>query len=495
MHLFRITFLFVAIGAAWAQTAVAQNIGGRDSALPSEQLLNRNGLTKSWWSHATINSSRDRMVHMVVDEAYLFLQSSNGSVTAFDAESGKLLWTRQVGVPDRAVYEASSNDTLLFIVNGMQLYAVYKKTGETKWKLTLPGMPSASPQADDQQVYVGFVDGSVYAFNIKETEKLHAKNMLPRFSDSAVNWRYRTSKTISSAPVPAETVVAFSSRNGSLYSVSKDFRTLQFQFETEAPLTAPVVRFRNRLLLASEDSNFYSIDVNKGTLIWKFTAGTVIRRAPVLVGKDVFLFPEMAPMRKLSAETGVSQWSVPHIKDFLSATPRRIYVTDQRNNLVILDSETGEQLGRFPLGSLKRHLANDRSDRIYLATETGLVVCLREREREFAHFHKHPERQPILPDITPEGAVPPSANLSTDEADGSMKEESPAEEEPAEKPEAEMEEAAPTDENAPPEAEEPPPAETPAEEEMKEEPAEEKPAGDEAPPEEPASEEEEKPAA
>jgi outer membrane protein assembly factor BamB len=430
MQLFRIAVLSVLAGFLVVSPAAAQSAARKGSQLPSEQSLNRQGLTRSWWSHATINSRRDKLAYMVVDETHLFLQATSGTITAFDTETGKYLWTKQIGAPDRAVFEAVSNDTLLFVVNGLRLFAVKKDTGDVKWQLQLPGMPASSPAADEQQVYVGFVDGSLYAFDLKKTEELFAAGMLPQYSESTVVWRYRTSKSITTPAVPGDVVVAFASRNGSLYSVTKDHRKLVFQFETDAALSAPIIRYRNNLLLASEDSNFYSLEIHKGTLGWQFTAGTVIKRAPVLVGDDVYLFPEHGNMFKLSAQTGIPAWSVPRIQDFLSASSTRVYVTDNQNNLVILSADHGEPLGKFPLGMFTRHLANERSDRIYVATEAGLVMCLHERGREFARFHMHPDRQPILPEFAPD-----------DDAAGDKGEPAEATEDmPAdgEKPEAEM---------------------------------------------------------
>jgi len=411
-------------------TASAQPRARGGAQLLSEPMLNRYGLTKSWWSHGTINSQRDKLRYMVVDETHLFLQSSSGIITAFDADSGRHLWTKQIGASDRSIYPASSNDELLFVVNGTRLFAIRKSTGDTLWQLGMPGMPASSPAADKYRVYVGFVDGSLYAFDLKETQSLYTAGKLPQYSESAVLWRYRTSKSITAPAIPAEGVVAFASRNGSLYSVTTDDRKLVFQFETDAALTAPIVRYRDKLLLASEDFNFYSLDIRNGSLGWQFTAGVVIKKAPVLIDDEVYLFPNHGSMYKLSAETGKVYWSVPRMTDFLAASTNRVYVTDRANNLTILTRDHGEPLGMFPLDQYQVHLANDRSDRIYVATEGGLVMCLREQRREFARFHMHPDRQPILPDFAPEGAADDSPDESADEsADGEPAEMEPADDE------------------------------------------------------------------
>jgi outer membrane protein assembly factor BamB len=401
MRAYRITASFflvlLACGPALAQ-------GPARSQLFTEGFLNRYGLTRSWWSHATINPQRDKLLYMVVDETHIFLQASSGAISAFDAETGKALWTKQIGPTDTSVFPATSNDELLFVVNGLRLYALNKDTGTTVWTLGMPGMPAASPSADTHRVYVGFIDGSLYAFDLKITRELFNQNKLPQFSESAVLWRYRTSKAVSIPAVPGENIVAFASRNGSLYSVTTDDRKLVFQFETDAPLTAPIVRYRNTLLLASEDYNFYSLNLRNGKPGWQFTAGAVIRKAPVLIDDEVYLFPERANMFKLSAATGEPQWSVPRMVDFLAASTNQVYVVDKHNNFTVLSRRDGQPLGMFPLGQFTKHLANDRSDRIYVATAAGLVICLHEQGREFARFHMHPDRQPILPEFAPEGA-------------------------------------------------------------------------------------------
>src|SRR5215471_9584302 len=114
MFQFRVAVLSLLAALSIVATAAAQPGSSR---LLSEAMLNRYGLTRAWWSHATINSRRDKLVYMVVDESHLFLQSSSGIVSGFHTDTGKYLWTKQVGASDRAIFPASSNDELLFVIN------------------------------------------------------------------------------------------------------------------------------------------------------------------------------------------------------------------------------------------------------------------------------------------------------------------------------------------------------------------------------------------
>lgn len=439
--------------ALLASPTFAQRIVGKGPQLIPEQTLNRVGLTRAWWSNGAINTQRDKLAFMVADETHLFLQATSGVITAFDAESGKFLWSRLIGYGDRSIYPVTTNDELLFALNGVRLYAVKKDTGDIVWQLGLPGMPATSASADDLRVYVGFIDGSLYAFDVKKTRELYSQNKLPQFSDAAVLWRYRTSKAVSSPAIPADGVVVFASRNGSLYTLTKDDRKLVFQFETDAALSAPIVRYRDTLLLASEDFNFYSLSLRNGKLGWQFTAGMVIRKKPILIGDEVYLFPHHGNMFKLSADTGEAFWSIPKIENFLAASTNRLYVADRNNNLLVLSRDHGQVLSKLPLGLFTMHFANENSDRIFVATESGLVMCLHETGREFPRFHIHPDRQPIVPEFGEEPAeaaegaeemeAPEGAEMEGDKPEAEMQDEAAKPESEAgetEKPEAEAEE-------------------------------------------------------
>jgi outer membrane protein assembly factor BamB len=386
--------------------ALAQAPAAGGYLLPSPAALNRMGLTRAWWSHAVVDPTRDKVEYLTADENNVYVQGSNGVVTAFNAETGKLLWSRPVGFTDRASLPTAMNDELLFVVNGTRLFAVRKPNGDIVWELPLPGQPTSTPAIDEYRAYVGFLDGSVYAFDLKKVQELHTQSMLPAYSFQAISWRFRTSQAVTATPLPSGRFVAFASRDGSLYSVSSENSRLLFQFETDAALTAPLVRYKNVLLLASEDYNFYSLNVENGKPGWQFSAGLVIRKAPVLIGDEVYLLPDRGWIFKLMAENGAVQWRDPRINEFLAVSTRRVYAVDHSNNLSILSRADGALLGTMPLGRFTKFLANDRSDRVFVATKDGFVLCLRETGRDFPRFHKYPERQPLLPEFAPDDFVP-----------------------------------------------------------------------------------------
>jgi outer membrane protein assembly factor BamB len=390
--------------ATFAQTvAVAQE-------LPTSRMLARFGMERAWWSQATMNIRRDHANHVTLDEDMLFVQSTGGMITAFDAETGQKKWARQLGVQDAPNYAAASNNKLVLVIAGMTLFCINKADGEELWTLSLPNQPSTSPVMDRKQVYYGTLDGSVFAFDLKMIRKLHDEGKLPQYTSTALAWRYKTAKEVTSKPLVSELLVHFGSRDNSLYTVTALERKLQWQFETLKPISAPLGWHGGYIFLASEDFNVFCIDQTTGSIRWQFIAGLPIRRQPRIVGNDVFIFPDRGGMHCVSKITGRRRYWRKNIRDFIAATEHLLFVSDFVGNVVVVARKDGAILGSLPLRGFKLRYGNELTDRVYLVNRSGLTVCLRERGKEFPTYHLYPERQPILPDLAPDDAADPAAD-------------------------------------------------------------------------------------
>jgi len=370
--------------------------------LPGPQMLNRFGLERSWWGQAQLNSKRDQVTFVTVDEEALYVQASSGSITAFDAESGKRLWSAQRGRRDAPGQPAASNDKLVLVISGMYLYAFDKWSGQLAWELRLPKIPSTSPTIDKDRVYVGSLDGSVFAFNLEKIAELYDERLLPQWTQVAVDWRFRTTKEVTTPPVSANGRVLFASLDQSLYSVDADTRSQHLQFETDAPVSAPLGYSNGFLYLASEDFNLYCINVDNGSVRWQARMGLPVHKAPRVIGQHVMVMPLRGGMHYLSATTGRRQWWRPEANELVAASLDLIYASEQSGNILIIDRVDGAPLGILPLSGYDIQVPNDRTDRLYMATRSGLVVCLREKGVEFPIYHRFPERRPLLPEFAPE---------------------------------------------------------------------------------------------
>ena len=391
------TIRIAAIVATIILTIVPSIVSAQQRTLPTSRILARFGLERAWWSQATMDVAQERVRHMVIDEDSLFVQSSGGIISSFDNETGQKRWAVQLGRRNDPSYPAVANDERVLVIAGSTLYALDKFDGELIWKLALVKPASTSPSVDDQRIYYGTLDGSVFAFDLKKIEELHNDNLLPQWTNVAQAWRYKAAAEITTQTISNNLTLNFASRDNSLYALTPIDRTLQWQFETDRPVSAPLGHSPGFVYLASEDFNVFCIQQNTGSVRWQFVAGLPIKKEVRIVGDNVYVFPHRGGMYCLSRITGSRRWWLPRMEDFVGATKDLLLVTDSLGQISVISPKDGAVIGALPLKDFSIRYGNELTDRIYLATKTGLVVCIREQGKEFPTYHMFPERQPILP--------------------------------------------------------------------------------------------------
>ena len=229
--------------------------------------------------------------------------------------------------------------------------------------------------------------------------------LLAKDAFKSLKWQYKTGARIVFPPVSTGKVVLIASTDASLYGFQTQPRKLLFQFETDQPLSAPITQVGRLIFVATADRKAYCLDAETGQIKWELLSGLNLRQAVRVIGDHVFLRPEGYGLRCLSLSRASQIWTNRQAVSFLAATPAVVYASDSLGNVLLLDQKDGHQIGAFPMRLFPIRVANDRTDRLYFASNRGLVVCVREREREFPLFHKNPEKKPVLPDVAPDEQV------------------------------------------------------------------------------------------
>lgn len=394
----------LALGRLFAVVSCILVAGGAQAqTLPAEQALNSRGLTRAWWGRAHIDPTQDTVQFLSADETVLYVQSKTGGLTAFDAETGKRLWIRQLGPTVQAGFRANSNDTEVLISAGMVLFSLDKLTGKTNWTLDLPHHPSSAPGVDDNNVYVPMSDSSVYQFDLRTIHKLSDAGMLPQWSLRARGWRYQTSRPVLSPPSSDNTLVTFASSSGTLYAVNAQGVKLKFQFEAGSPVTTPVAYRGDTIYICDVAGQVYCISAVTGVTRWTFSTSSPVRFQPRPVEDAVFVVAERGGLYSLDNQTGVQNWRNVNVAEFVSVSNDRVYAADELGNILILNRKTGKpeapplSVRDFPI-----RISNSRTDRLYLGTRDGLVVCVRETSLTQPIYHLYPDRRPILPELAPD---------------------------------------------------------------------------------------------
>jgi hypothetical protein len=131
--------------------------------------------------------------------------------------------------------------------------------------------------------------------------------------------------------------------------------------------------------LASRDYHVYGLEMVAGRILWRFTADRSIFRKPIATDEDLYITPERGGLFRVNRETGERIWRNPEAERFLAHHRTLVYAMDRYGQFLVLDRARGTQLGSLDLRDFIVPITNELTDRIYLAANDGLIVCLHDR--------------------------------------------------------------------------------------------------------------------
>jgi PQQ-like domain len=164
------------------------------------------------------------------------------------------------------------------------------------------------------------------------------------------------------------------------------------------------------LLIPSGDNNLYGVDLLTAKVLWSFPSGAPIAQEPMVAGQDVYTINTAGNMTLVNPDTGEARWTRPTQGGRLAAvSDTKLYLRSYNLDLFVMDRQTGRTIldpGESHIGAglnLRDYdldIVNRFNDRIYFATTSGMIICLRETG--------HPQPRPLRdPKALPFGYVPP----------------------------------------------------------------------------------------
>jgi outer membrane protein assembly factor BamB len=437
---------------------------------PPREVLDRLNLQMNYRLYVPMESTRDGIVTVQMHMGNLYVQTRSGLVTLIDAETGATLWRQRVGRAYVAEHNLAFNSREVYVVNNVYLYALNGLTGSVNWSYRLPEGVAAAPVADENVIYIPTQTGRLGAFLLPRPDLVAIAPAETREE------RYRrlgalrpdtggTSSTIShltttasegstaeeeAGPRPTRLWLEVTSlrlelpllltedrllaptSNGLVVGFSKlpkpgTSAAESYRFSAEAPIRVPASEIDGAAYVGSENGDLFALTVSSGRLLWRYTGGVPFSRRPAVTEEDVYVVAARQGMSRLDRRTGLPIWRIPTrgglvesnaaANHFLAANPKYVYALDFSGHLLVLDRRRGITLSGFDTRDFVFPITNDVTDRIYLAANNGLIVCLRDREyvkpirhRQREEESKNPIRvklaQPLTDDIgTPEIAL------------------------------------------------------------------------------------------
>jgi outer membrane protein assembly factor BamB len=374
--------------------------------VPSREALDRLNLKLAWRIFLPTDGRRDGIFSVQVLPDQIFVQTRSGGIIALDPANGHIQWRVRLGKPYRVTHPLGHNARSVYVADGLQLFALNRSTGRVDWELALPNACSAPPVADAERLYLSLGLNQLYVYGLPDAPRpaAAAKNggdrppqALPPPPDSSgaaalsfpgeppgprlqLDWDYAADARLDQAPLVTGDLVLAVAADGSAFATSKVRFDPQFRFQADAPLSAPMGQYGETAYLALQNTNLYALDIQTGKFLWRFTSGGQILSKPVVLDEDVFVATDLTGLARFDRATGDPLWRNGEAARFLAANPKFVYAADRSNRLLILDRVRGTRLVVFDTRDFVVPISNDVTDRLFLASHNGLLVCLHDRQ-------------------------------------------------------------------------------------------------------------------
>ncbi len=203
-------------------------------------------------------------------------RSGSGRVVALTTE-GARKWDIGLAEPvDSSPAVGPDGTVYIGCVDGF-VYALNKDNGTTKWRFNARGFVTSSPaiSADGSVLYVG-----------SSASKLHAINT----ADGSERWSFATGDVVDSSPAIApDGTIYFGCDDRNVYAVTPA-GVEKWRFPTGGRIFAsPAIGANGTLYIGSGDQRLYAISPD-GTLKWSYFTNGDIQASPVLAADGTIYF-------------------------------------------------------------------------------------------------------------------------------------------------------------------------------------------------------------
>ena len=381
--------------------------------IPSRTSLAQVGLERHWFNAVPLSTGSSRVAAMNLAGKYLFAQTSEGLVACYDAESGKRYWTHDVHAMTLKPSNISVNDKMAIATVGQKILGIDLKTGAKIFESKLEDICSGGTAVNSTLAVAALANGKVQVFNIKdpgfvnETNRNTFNNPYLKPSVGRYIYAWQTNKSITAKPLLTEKLMAFASQDGKFYMASVGHRKIVHRVATKGPIRGNMGYYgRSQVIVGSEDQKIYSINIfepEDAATNWILPTSSPVDHAILVAGDDAYTVTKDGTFHAINAKDGTASWQMPVGKGkLLAVASDRIYGITEDGTLAVVNRADGKILITpeqsyhsfgIDLRNYDFRMSNDLNDRIYMATDDGILLCL----RELGKTSPTPLRDPKLP--------------------------------------------------------------------------------------------------
>ncbi len=392
-----------------------------------QEVANSRGLQRQWIASTDFNPYCKVAEHLngiVFDRDAVFTVTDQGTAQGFEAETGKTKWITYVKTKGRLVQGLAASQYYVAFTAGSTLYVLNRENGRILLDADVPAIPTNNLTLGETRAYVPAINGLIYIYDLQPMEdpfrefgvsesmlsdkerqarKMEFINSLRLVKSYKEPMSIRSIGDLKVSPITTRCNDAFEyvawptgSKLVTVCEVDKrdmGFAEERYNIPVMGEVTSPLSYkpydiaqpLNTGIIYAGTEEGFvYALREMTGTMLWRFPTGECIKETPVYVDGEVFVITALSGMYCIDAEKGgdgktaEAKWWSPDIKKFIACSKHRVYALDKGRMLVILDRVSGQRIASLPMMDYRFVFTNIQNDRIYFATETGVIQCVRE---------------------------------------------------------------------------------------------------------------------
>ena len=392
-----------------------------------EFTADRVGLVREWIVQIPFVASGWSLEQVVIGNGLVVAQSSDGTVHAIQSAPfggkpsptavglvpgtplpGSLLWSQRVGGIGGPSTPAGIGSDLVTVGRGRDLYGLERSTGLPRWHRPLGQSLLSGQGVIDTWVYAPSPDRTVIRFPTnplrqpslaadsteagpktakqKSGKAVAAKGKKKRKRAESLDPLAITGggRAVGMAPVQLAEGVLWCTSDGLLVALEPtelEWRRREFSLENP-PAGPPVVRDRS-IFAATATGDLARIDLPDSLkelrLIWHTALPGPPASGPFLEDDVIVISLGELGIAAYSAETGTQLWQTCMIGSIRAVGGGRIWCIDEVGRLTSLDTADGSRREMLCLGPFTLPVVNELSDRLLLASPSGMLVSLAPR--------------------------------------------------------------------------------------------------------------------
>jgi outer membrane protein assembly factor BamB len=331
----------------------------------------------------------------VASDTAIFVIDSRQTVRAFDVNTGKRLWVRElesgnsrddVGVGSGL---AVAGDRLIVASGFGFVSALDVNSGSQLWRVDMEAPMTGSPTIKDGRAYVSSNNNEVFALEVNSGRIL--------WSDQAIAESARVLGSPSSAaiedivitPYSSGEIIAYLAANGRRLWTEALSRPGRFTpISSINDIASRPVIGGGLVFAANQSGVMAAIDGRTGNRVWVQPIGST--SAPALAGNYIFVSGTDGRIAAIQANTGNVYW-VKELRRFEKQKKKKgriayagpiiasnqVIVVNSLGGLIALSPQTGERTGSLELGDAVYLEPISVGDKLFVLTDDARLIAIR----------------------------------------------------------------------------------------------------------------------